>query len=207
MKRIVLIVIISIALVVAVVGIAKPWIGDITETWETGHGSIKVRVENRAENFAWLPGAYYVFESSPPGSNSWREIMTFRHDDPGQIPRENVRFVSDQVAYVFMGWMFAVTADGGATWSVWDAVKDLHQGCANYSLIKDVDIAPDGAGVMSLNSDAPGCGDKLHQLQTRDYGKQWSPYTAPPNNGMHPTANSVTFIRKTPCLMRCLRGG
>jgi hypothetical protein len=27
------------------------------------------------------------------------------------------------------------------------------------------------------------------------------------NNGMHPTANSVIFIRETPCLIRCARGG
>jgi hypothetical protein len=30
---------------------------------------------------------------------------------------------------------------------------------------------------------------------------------APPNSGMHPTADSVAFIRKTPRLMRCVRGG
>jgi hypothetical protein len=31
---------------------------------------------------------------------------------------------------------------------------------------------------------------------------------APPsNNGMHPTADSVTLIRETPCLFRCMRGG
>lgn len=27
------------------------------------------------------------------------------------------------------------------------------------------------------------------------------------NNGMHPTANSAAFIRKTQCLIRCVRGG
>ncbi len=30
---------------------------------------------------------------------------------------------------------------------------------------------------------------------------------APSNNCMHPTANSAAFIRETPCLMRCVRGG
>ena len=30
---------------------------------------------------------------------------------------------------------------------------------------------------------------------------------AAPNNGMHPTANSAAFIRKTPCLFRWMRGG
>jgi len=27
------------------------------------------------------------------------------------------------------------------------------------------------------------------------------------NNGLHPTAKSVAFIRKMPCLIRCVRGG
>jgi hypothetical protein len=31
--------------------------------------------------------------------------------------------------------------------------------------------------------------------------------SATSNNGMHPTANSVTFIRKTPWLTGCVRGG
>ena len=174
MKRIVPIIIISIALVVAFVSIAKPWIGGVTETWETGRASIKVRVENRAENFAWLPGAYYVFQSSPPGSNSWRGIMTFRHDDPGSIPRENVRFVDERVGYVFMSWMFAVTTDGGATWSVWNAEKDLpNWDCCNYGLIKEVRIGADGRGVMILNP-IPQKRGEVPELRTNDFGQHWS---------------------------------
>ena len=176
MKRIVSTVIISIALIVALVSIAKPWIGSMTETWGTGHGSINVRVENRAENFAWLPGAYYVFQSSPPGSNGWREIMTFRHDDPGRIPRENIRFVNNQVGYVFMGWMYAVTTDGGSTWSVWNADKDLPGwDCCNYGLIKDVCIGVDGTGVMILNP-IPRRRGEVPELRTNDFGRHWSPW-------------------------------
>ncbi|HLL72022.1 MAG TPA: hypothetical protein VK363_11345 [Pyrinomonadaceae bacterium] len=176
MKRIIPIVIILIALIVAVVGISKPWIGGVIETWETQHGSVKVRVENRAENIAWLPGAYYVFQSSLPGSNSWREIMTFRHDDPGRIPRENVRFVNEQLGYVFMGWMFAVTTDGGSTWSVWDAEKDLpNWDCCNYGLIKDVRIEADGRGVMILDS-SPQRRGEVPELRTNDFGQHWSQY-------------------------------
>ena len=32
------------------------------------------------------------------------------------------------------------------------------------------------------------------------------PFAPPPNNGMHPTANSAALIRKTPSLFRCMRG-
>ena len=30
---------------------------------------------------------------------------------------------------------------------------------------------------------------------------------ATPNKGMHQTANSVAFIRETPAIPRCVRGG
>jgi len=175
MKRIVPAAILIVALVVAFVGITKPWIGDVTETWQAGNGSIKVRVENRAENLAWLPGAYYVFQTMPPGSNRWREIMTFRHDDPGPIPRGNARLVGDKVGYLFMGWMYAVTTDGGVTWSVWNAEKDLpNWDCCNYGLIKDVNIESDGTGKMIL-SPISGRRGEVPELRTNDFGRHWVP--------------------------------
>ncbi len=168
MKRTAPIIVLIIALVVEVI-IAKPWIGEITETLYTENGSIKIRVENRAENWAWLPGAYYIFKSQLPGSNDWSEIMTFRDDDLGRIPRENVRFVNDKLGYVFMGWMYAVTTDGGASWSVWDGTKDLPEmDCCGYALIKDVRVASDGKGVMILNRGV------VPELRTNDFGRHWN---------------------------------
>lgn len=40
---------------------------------------------------------------------------------------------------------------------------------------------------------------RLRQKKHENHGE--------PNNGMHPTANSVALIRKTPCSIRCVRGG
>src|SRR5213080_998106 len=74
-----------------------PRIGPTVETWETSNQRFRIRVDNHAEEHAFLPGAYYVFRSAPAGSDSWRDIMTFRHDDPGPIRREQVRFVNDRV--------------------------------------------------------------------------------------------------------------
>ena len=101
--------------------------------------------------------------------------MTFRDDDPRRIPRENVRLVNDRIGYVFMGWMYAVTIDGGATWSVWNAETDLpNWQCCNYGLIKDVRLASDGAGTMILNS-IPHRHGEAPELRTNDFGQHWIP--------------------------------
>src|SRR5436853_3272886 len=69
-----------------------PRMGAIAETWETSNGSFKIRVDRHfEENGGFVAGAYYVFRSSPTGSDAWRDIMTFRHDDPNPIPRDQVR--------------------------------------------------------------------------------------------------------------------
>lgn len=67
------------------------------------------------EKGANVNGAYYLFEATPAGSDQWREIMTFRHDDDPKISADQVRYVNDNIGYVFMGWMYAVTTDAGRT--------------------------------------------------------------------------------------------
>jgi|CXWL01.1.fsa_nt_gi hypothetical protein len=148
-------------------------IGNVVERWETTNGVFKIRVDQRAEDlwFFGLPGAYYVFQSSRDGSQ-WREIMTVRHDDPIPIPRENVRIVNDHVAYMFMGWTYAVTTDAGTNWSVWKGQSDLP--CPPYCAhryIKDVTIALDGTGTMTLFPIREGAPDLL---RTTDFGHRWT---------------------------------
>lgn len=100
--------------------------------------------------------------------------MTFRHDDRVGIPKDQVRFVSNKIGYVYMGWMYAVTKDAGASWSVWDAKKDLaNWQCCNYGLIRDVSIGFDGTGVMRLNP-IPQRRGEVPELHTKDFGQHWS---------------------------------
>lgn len=153
-----------------------PHIGDTVESFETWNHSFKLRVDRHAEVGTFMPvvaGAYYVFRSAPVGSGAWHDIMTFRHDDPNPIPRDQVRFLNERVGFVFMGWMYAVTTDAGATWSVWDSSRDLPQWqCCNYRLIQDVHLQPDGTGSMTLNV-IPGRGE-VTSLRTKDFGRHWS---------------------------------
>jgi hypothetical protein len=150
------------------------YMGRVIESWEKSNQTFTVRVESHTEENAFLPGAYYVFHSAPSGSDTWREIMTFRHDDPHLIPRDQVRFVNDRVGYVFMGWMYAVTADGGASWSIWNAEKDLPKWvCCNYGLIASINLQPDGTGTMILNP-IPNRQGEVPQLYTKDFGQHWN---------------------------------
>ncbi|MBA2734700.1 MAG: hypothetical protein H0U54_17700 [Acidobacteria bacterium] len=179
MKRKLPAIIIALAIIILAVGFLlrsfRPSIGEITESWETSNQTFKVKIDRHAEqNGGFVAGAYYVFQSAPSTSNNWREIMTFRHDDPNPIPRDQVRFVNDRVGYVFMGWMYAVTTDGGATWSVWNAQTDLPKwDCCNYRLIGSVNIVPDGTGTMILNP-IPQRQGEVPQLHTNDFGQHWN---------------------------------
>lgn len=140
----------------------------VIDQWETTDGNIDIRVKAYAEH-GWGPsGAYYVFESSRHDSNQWGEIMTFRHDDPVPIPRDQIRFVNDSTTFVFMGWMYGVTTNGGASWSVWSAREHYPQ--YNYALIESVQLESNGHGIMNLDTSR---NNKIPGFFTRDYGRHW----------------------------------
>lgn len=148
--------------------------GQITDTWETANKTFKVRVRRYAEdNGGFVAGAYYVFESAPLGSENWAQIMTFRHDDPVEIPREQVRFVNDQIGYAFMVYKYAVTVDAGRTWFTWYAVKDLPDWRLTRPVIDNVEIDPDGKGIMMLTQLATRSKGAA-VLRTLDYGRHWT---------------------------------
>jgi hypothetical protein len=141
---------------------------------EVASSRFSVRITQFAEEGGFLPGAYYRFESSTKGTAAWHEIATFRTDDAIDLPQDQVRFLNDEIGYLFLGWMYAVTTDGGQTWSVWDAKRDLPGWVGDdYGLIEDVTIERDGTG---RTQSAPG-GDRMQRrlLRTKDYGRHWFP--------------------------------
>ncbi len=147
-------------------------VGELTERWELAGKTFKIRVSRHSERgFRLVGGAYYVFESAAAGSESWAEIMRVRHDDPVEIPREQVRFVNERVGYAFMRYNYAVTTDGGVTWSVWDATEDLPHWRRTRANINEVQLAPDGTGTMRLTSST---NQEVPELHTGDYGRTWS---------------------------------
>lgn len=156
---------------------AEPQSGKPFEVFEKQNGHLAIRVKASIEKENWAgAGADYIFESTATGSGDWKIIMVFHHDDPVKIPTEQIRFLSDdKTAFVFMGWVFAITTDGGNLWSVWDARKDLPGWqCCNYGLIRDVEIRFDGSGTMLCNP-IPGRSGEVSKLQTMDFGRSWRP--------------------------------
>ena len=146
-----------------------------TEVAEVPGPAFTVRISAFPEEHGgFVPGAYYRFESRGDGKN-WVTAMEFRHDDPVPIPRQNVRFLTPESAFVFMGWKYAITTDGGKRWRVWNAETDLagwH--CCNYRLIRQVELSQNGRGKMILSpiQDRPG---EVPELVTSDFGVHWAP--------------------------------
>jgi len=144
----------------------KPKKGALFESYIFEGSRLKIKVESRHENglLVWLPGAYYDYEAKRNDSDSWQPIFTFYFDNPMKIPKEQIKEINEKVSYVFIGWMYSVTTDGGKTWSTWDA--DKKQQCG---FIQSVELGPEGQGTMNLY-DRTGA---TCQLYTTDFGKTW----------------------------------
>lgn len=148
------------------------------DTWEVANAVFKIRVTPRKEMAAFTPGVFYSFHSAPVNSDNWNEIKTIKVDQPAPELRNQIRFTSDVVGYIFVSRYFIVTTDSGRSWQFWDAEKSLpdSQYLRKLNLwpaVKEVELQPDGNGTMVLYP----ISDKLEKgptLHTTDYGRHWS---------------------------------
>jgi hypothetical protein len=149
--------------------------GGAFDTWETGNKLFKIRITAyEEEGRSFSPARpYYVFECKALGLEDWREIMVIQDESRPTIPHEQVKFVNEQIAYVFMGLKYAITTDSGQTWCVWDAEKTLPKWMLqNSKRIQQVDVASNGTGVMKLEP-IPQWKGAWPALYTADYGYHW----------------------------------
>ena len=151
--------------------------GAVTDSWRLPGEAFDLRLDQRRENCGgFVPGSYSVFLARQAGGE-WRDVVTFRHDDPVPIPSNQVVVVNSRVAYFYVGWVCAATSDGAQSWSVWDARREVPQiPCCPYGLIENVRIDGDGVGTMTLD---PARG--LPSLTTTDFGRTWVFHSALPN--------------------------
>jgi hypothetical protein len=155
----------------------EPRPGELRDQWERSNDTFRVRIEvfdegNRAHMFE--PGCHIALSSAPAGSSRWRQFGRAYFSRCDQDLKDRVRLVNEQVAYVFMQWWYAVTVDGGASWSTWDVAAHL-PGKAFYNprLIEEVSIKPDGTGAMTLNRE--GTAQKMPlTLVTNNFGIEWA---------------------------------
>lgn len=125
-----------------------------------------------------LPGARYVFQSAPLTSTAWIDVLTVKADQAAPIPRNQIRFVSNEIGYFFIDNYYTVTTDGGRTWFVWDANKELpvRQFIKDYNLwpaIKEIHLDSTGAGRMTLYQYLSER-EKGPELFTLDFGRHWA---------------------------------
>ncbi len=144
----------------------------ILDRWQTSNAVFEIRVTEYEEKHFPLSKFRYVFEASRRGSPGWREFMTARTDNDMPIPSKQVRFLSDRAAYLFMMDKYAITTNGGDSWSVWEA----NQATPNLqypgqSFIKDVKVEPDGSGILQLAFQLGE--EKVKQFRTEDFGHSW----------------------------------
>lgn len=166
--------------VVAILGLSlfaidralRPGRGQIFETYifEADHFKIKVEASHQEGPFLIVPGAYYDYAVKTGDLDGWRPILTFLFDDPVAIPKNQIKIISDQVAYLYVGWMYSVTTDGGKSWKTWDGNPKTAQYLdRGYGFIREIHMNSSGEGTMHLLNKKGG----LSELSTKDYGKTW----------------------------------
>lgn len=145
--------------------------GELREIFVKEGELFRIRILRYAENNGgFIAGAYYVFQSAPKNGEAWREVMQVHHDDPIDIPREQIYLVSDKVGYVFMKQKFAVTQNAGESWAVWDASEKMPDWKKAPTSINSVRINNQGEGIMELlkYSDSSSLA-----LRTINFGITW----------------------------------
>ena len=146
--------------------------GELVETRTLATGPVDIRVRVYPENGVVIAGSFYHFDARPRGEEKWREVLEFRYDGLRLEPPGVARVVDDRTAFIHISWVYAVTTDGGRTWTTWDALEDLpgHE-CCNYGLIDSVHLEPDGRGTMRL--DLVVKESAIPELRTTDFGRSW----------------------------------
>lgn len=134
--------------------------------------SFEIQVTSNSRVFLLNAGPVYKFRSRLLRTTRWNEILSFEHDDLIAIEDKWVHFVNDEIAFVYIAWMYAVTTDRGQNWSVWGAHRFRQiEAEIGYNLIKTVTLNSDGTGKMKMGFVAPSGFEQI--LVTSDYGRSW----------------------------------
>lgn len=120
-------------------------------------------------------GRYYTFSIKRivDKDERTRKIFNILLNESFLVKSEYIKVLDDNIAYVYLGWMYSVTVDGGRTWNLWNAERDLPEWtCCNPGLIKEINLSIQGDGTMTLQPDPNNSGLNI-LLRTVDFGKHW----------------------------------
>lgn len=117
--------------------------------------------------------AEYALKSFSGRKMIGKRLLTITGADPIKISPERLVVKNKNIAYFSIFNKFAITIDGGKTWSVWDSYKHqkLFEG-KRIGWITEVEINSNGTGKMKFED----WDHKLSEyffLTTRDFGKTW----------------------------------
>jgi hypothetical protein len=153
----------------------EPAPGKLRETSQVANGSFRVRVDVYDDRYgkATSSRCHVRLLTAPVGSDEWRQFGNafFEHCEPDL--RSRVRFVNEQVAYVYLQWRYTVTTDGGRNWTTWSVPDRLKGVFYNQRLIEHVVIRPDGTGTMTLNPEGVAAKQRV-TLETQNFGRDWT---------------------------------
>jgi hypothetical protein len=154
-------------------------------TWRQG------KYNSQAREFPWQSSkitltAYDIYNVEPSGryhtfsitkhsneGENGKIIFNILLSDPPSVSTNQVKILNDKIAYVYLGWMYSVSLDGGLTWHLWDAEKTLPSWeCCDSGLIQDINIDNSGNGRMALRVNPNNLAELLY-LYTNDYGQHW----------------------------------
>ena len=166
--------------------------GAIYDSWETANNQFKVRITAYYEEGIVMPGAFFICESAPVGSNEWQEFNAFRTDEAVRISvfRERFRFANDQTAYFYPQDDFLVTTDAGRNWSTVRTIFPKPGGPPLYWAIAEARVEADGKGQAKIEAYDDEAKDRVSlEVNTEDYGRSWSVAqgTAKHNKRLQPT--------------------
>ncbi len=148
--------------------------GELFESYTFEGSNLKIKVEARhQEGFMLIvPGAYYDYGARRNDSDTWIPIFTFLFDDPIDIPKNQIKEINEQVIYAFIGWMYAVTTDGGKNWHSWNGNPKLAQFAnTGYGFIDKIQMDPNGLGAMKIRKHRGSV--RSVELYSKDFGKTW----------------------------------
>lgn len=147
--------------------------GPAIEQAETSNSKFTIRVERRSD-LSSMMHYWYVFKSKKKGDLRWHEITKQLHGEPVELPIKQIRFISPDVGYLFFQLKYAVSIDGGETWSLFDfgSHPSYKPEQLDYSRIADVKIQADGSGhVMMFRYDMTQ--GQAMKFLTKDFGQHW----------------------------------
>lgn len=147
----------------------QPQAAFATEEKENATFRVRITAFREARGFGQvLGGAYYVFETQKHNKLEWKRFMVYNYDDPIPIDDNSIGFVNDDVGYVVMINKFAVTADQGTNWSMWDISRIESLKDDRSCRIQRVSILENGNGSMHIK-----CNNSSNILSTTDFGVSW----------------------------------